>query len=300
MSKHCRRFAVALISTCLICSFASLTAEGSGVEPSPILWTEPSAVEARDLFYGIGGRSGAPDVTQEFEYIKGNREKLLRDSRGRIWEIRKTGSSKAEITSQRILWALGYHSDQEYFVATARIKGQNGLSDVALKLFNSDLRQKGTWSWASNPFVNSKELEGLLAVMLLINNLALDDNNNDIVVDSPAGTEIYYVSQINSAFSGSGGVFRRDGANPNHYAKSTFIDKTKDGYIYFRCKVLNAREPARIKIESGKWISLLLSRLSDSQLSDAFRAGNFTSSESEAFVRAMRLRIGQLQTASSQ
>jgi hypothetical protein len=300
VSKHCRRFAVAFISLWLICPLASLTAGGSGVEPSRILWTEPSAVESRDLFYGIGGESGAPDATHEFEYIKGKQKKLLRDSRGRIWEIRKNGSSRAEITSQRILWALGYHSDQEYFVATARIKGQNQLSDVALKLLNSDFRQKGTWSWASNPFVNSKELEGLLAVMLLINNLALDDKNNEIAVDSPAGTEIYYISQINSAFGGCGGVFKRDGANPSHYAKSTFIDKTKDGYIYFHCKVLNTPEPARIKIESGKWISLLLGELSDSQLLGAFKAGNFTSSESEAFVRAMRLRIGQLQTASSQ
>jgi hypothetical protein len=38
----------------------------------------------------------------------------------------------------------------------------------------------------------------------------------------------------------------------------------------------------------------LLSRLSDKQLADAFRAGGFTSAEIDTFVRATRKRINDL------
>ena len=291
---------VVLAGLCLITGLDQANAGAPDGGQNRTLWTDPSDLESRDLLYGNGGKSGVPDATQEFEYIRGNRQRLLQDVSGRIWEVRKGESGNAEIASQRILWALGYYSDQEYFVSAARIKGQKRQSDVVLRLLNGDLHRKDvTWAWSSNPFVQSKELEGLLAVMLLMDNLELDDKNNAIAVDSLAKTEIYYVSRIRSAFGGCGGVLNGSRANPTHYAKAGFIEKTDAGYVYFHCKVRNSSEPAKISIESAKWISQLLSRLSDSQLSSAFKAGNFTSPESEAFVRAMRSRIGQIQAASS-
>lgn len=294
-----RRVFPMFFAVCLTFSSIGVGKAALDSEPSRLVWAEPTDLESRDLLYGIGGKSGAPDAGEEFERISKNREELLRDSGGRIWEIQKDSTSKAEVASQRILWALGYHSDQEYYVPSARIKGHKTLTNVVLKLFNSDLPQKGSWSWASNPFVQSRELEGLLAVMMLINNLDLDDKNNKIAVDVANRTEIYYVTKISSSFNNPGRAFHKSEANPAQYAKSSFIDKTENGNIYFHYPVLPTHEPATIKTDSGKWISELFGRLSDSQLSDAFKAGNFTPTESEAFVRAVRSRIDQLRTASS-
>jgi hypothetical protein len=49
-----------------------------------------------------------------------------------------------------------------------------------------------------------------------------------------------------------------------------------------------------ITVEDAKWIGDLLSRLSDEQLTDAFRAGNFTAEEIQMLVPAVRARINQL------
>ena len=49
-----------------------------------------------------------------------------------------------------------------------------------------------------------------------------------------------------------------------------------------------------ITVDDARWIGSLLSRLSDAQLADAFRAGNFTSEEIQMLVAATRSRINQL------
>ena len=49
-----------------------------------------------------------------------------------------------------------------------------------------------------------------------------------------------------------------------------------------------------ITIEQAKWIGGLLSRLSDKQLNDAFRAANYTPDEIKLLTDTMRARINQL------
>src|SRR5262245_22098605 len=39
-------------------------------ESAKLLWVDPSDIESRDLFYGIGGKSGAPDTASRFKFIE--------------------------------------------------------------------------------------------------------------------------------------------------------------------------------------------------------------------------------------
>jgi hypothetical protein len=47
-------------------------------------------------------------------------------------------------------------------------------------------------------------------------------------------------------------------------------------------------------VEQSKWIGTWLSQLTDQQISDAFRAANYSPEEVEALTRAVRARIEQL------
>jgi len=49
-----------------------------------------------------------------------------------------------------------------------------------------------------------------------------------------------------------------------------------------------------VTVENARWMGNLLGRLSDKQLSDAFRSGGFSESEIQVYVRAVRGRINQL------
>jgi hypothetical protein len=49
-----------------------------------------------------------------------------------------------------------------------------------------------------------------------------------------------------------------------------------------------------VPVEDARWIGSLLSRLSDEQLRDAFRAANYDQATTDGFVSALRGRIDQL------
>jgi hypothetical protein len=50
-----------------------------------------------------------------------------------------------------------------------------------------------------------------------------------------------------------------------------------------------------IRVENAKWMGYMLARLSEKQLTDAFRAGGYSNSEISTLVRAMQERIKELQ-----
>lgn len=51
---------------------------------------------------------------------------------------------------------------------------------------------------------------------------------------------------------------------------------------------------SNISVENAKWIGTWLSRLTDKQLSDAFRAANYSPDEVQVLTAATRARINQL------
>jgi hypothetical protein len=50
----------------------------------------------------------------------------------------------------------------------------------------------------------------------------------------------------------------------------------------------------KISVEDARWVGELLSRLSDRQLADAFRAANYTPEEIRALTEVVRSRINAL------
>jgi hypothetical protein len=286
----------------------------------PVLWREPVDIESRDLYYGPGGRDGAPDPSAPFTFVRhsksgAQKKVIVEDKHGREWTVKFGQEARPETTATRIVWAAGYHVDQNYFVPYARIVGKENIEarDVRFERLDDGYKEAGTWSWKENPFVGTRELDGLKTLMALMKNWDLKSANNKILTPkrNPGG-RIYYVSDLGATFGMTGSFYNRapllgdlppsilsDGkakGNPEEFAGERFIKEVRGGRIYFyggRTRVRKALNG--VSVASARWMGNLLGRLSDKQLVDAFRAGGFNAAETSLYVSILRARIIQLQ-----
>ena len=110
----------------------------TGNEGHPVLWKEPAHPESLDLFYGPGGRDGAPDLTRKFTYIgpdtNGTQKKIyVKDDSNREWIVKFGAEARPETVATRIVWAMGYHTDEDYFVRRVHIEGMPGGDAVNVR-----------------------------------------------------------------------------------------------------------------------------------------------------------------------
>ncbi|HEX8183497.1 MAG TPA: hypothetical protein VF747_02060, partial [Blastocatellia bacterium] len=285
-------------------------------EGTPVLWMEPTDIESRDLFHGPGGAQGAPEPSGKFTFKQrsssGTSEKIIvEDDKGREWTVKFGAESKPETTATRIIWAAGYHVDQDYFVSRTRILGRGDFDvwDVRFERRDDGMKELGVWSWHSNPFMGSRELQGLKVLMALINNWDLKEVNNKISrPNKESGGDrsqrVYYVADLGGTLGSTGSFFRKipgfgsapagTKGVPEDYANQVFIDGVQGGNVIFHYEGKDPKALEGITVENARWMGNLLGRLSDKQLSDAFRAGGFSESETSIYVRAMRKRIDEL------
>jgi hypothetical protein len=287
-----------------------------------ILWQDPGEIEHCDLFYGPGGQAGSPDPAGKFTYVSdqptGTQKKIIvKDDQGRTWTVKFGPEARPETAASRIVWAVGYHANQDYFVKEAHIEGYSEpvIYNVRFQRRDDGYKTIGNWSWESNPFVGTRELDGLKTLMALLNNWDLKELNNKVArprAKEEEGRLIYYVSDLGATFgrtrSGYGGIpFTRDmpadrgpgkrkaKGDPEAYASEKFITEKRDGKIIFYLGRTRGRRLLKdVPAENARWIGSLLARLSAEQLSDAFRAGGFSDGEVESYVNTMRKRIHEL------
>jgi hypothetical protein len=68
----------------------------------------------------------------------------------------------------------------------------------------------------------------------------------------------------------------------------------KNGQVVFHYKGKNPKALEGVSVENARWMGDLLGRLSDKQLSDAYRSGGFSDAEVLTYVKATRERINEL------
>lgn len=287
---------------------------------SVVMWEAPVDLEQRNLFYGIGGKKGAPDLSGRFTFIErkangGHWKKIIvQDDRDRRWVVKFGPEARPETVASRIVWAVGYHTDQDYFVRRVRIEGygDDDVTDVRFERDDDGFKKVERWAWDSNPFAGARELDGLKVLMALLNNFDLKTLNNKIVRPSKtkggeAAKLIYYVSDLGATLGSTGKWFTSlplfgelpagTQGNPKDYAEHRFIAGVSHGLVSFHNKRQRAcRALEGVRVENARWMGNLLARLSDKQLSDAFRAGGFDEAETAVYLRALRDRISQLQS----
>jgi hypothetical protein len=281
-----------------------------------VLWTERD-IEALDMFYGPGGKAGSPDVASTFMFDgvdrDGTQKKIIvLDDRGRQWTVKYGPEARPETAASRIIWAMGYHADQDYFVEAAPIlglpRGEYEAREVRFERRDDGLSADGVWQWRDNPFIGTREFDGLKTLMVVLNNWDLKTSNNKVVRAPQADltNRVFYVGDVGATFGRTGslthmifGIFGPVSAGTKgkaqHYAAQELIDDVRDGVVKFHYKGRLPDAVSRVPLIHAKWMGDMLARLSDAQLEDTFRAAGYNPSEVATLVHALRERTRQLQ-----
>lgn len=271
-----------------------------------VMW-EPVNIAGRDLFYGPGGREMEPDLSR-ITFIKkesggANKKYRIKDGSGRIWVAKLGVEARPETAAVRLLYGLGYKTEINYLVPTITIPGKGTFRNVRLEARPDDVERLGVWKWKQNRFSGTQEFQGLKIMQIFMTNWDVLDKQNEILqVQGPNGPELHYIiSDLGRTFGKYGNnnlpiIYRlgRKTGNPRAYSNASFIDGYKNGKIDWGIKGKNRGIYKDVKIGDARWLLDKLSRLSDSQIEDAFRAANYQPAEVDMYRVAVKRRISEL------
>jgi hypothetical protein len=289
------------------------------VEPTPVLWRDPGAVDPTALLWGPGGPDRAPVPPFRFvsEDMSGTKPKVeVTDARGTAWSVKFDHAEvPAEIAAGRIMWALGYLVDETYLVTDGVIDGVGALERASeaigpagrFKSARFERRPQGVerrsgWTIQENPFVGSKELSGLILAVALLNNWDFRPGNTAVLrITGAVEEDQYIVSDWGTAFGrmGSGLLDNRSRWNLEHFQEDTkFILRADDRIVelYYQA---DGPERARVPLEHARWFSGLASRLTDQHLRQAFVAAGASEHEVRGFSARLQARLAELRDATA-
>lgn len=299
---------------------------------NPVLWQDPGDIANKDMLHGSGGVKHQPQAPFTFvgEARTGTNPKFdVRDANGKRWRVKLGSEARPEVVASRLLWAVGYFTNEDYNLQEATIDGlhlkrgadmvhNSAVTDARFERKPGDDKKIGVWRWKSNPFRTSREFNGLRVMMAVMNNWDLKDVNNAVYADAKHDRTVFLVSDIGATFASNDEHVRHDTDKGNlvSYQGSKFITKTEKMTVSFGTPML----PGGLVLRQGpillgemlrrsaldwigqdiprgdaRWIGGLLGQLSHQQLEDAFHAGNFSPEDSDAFVKIVEARIAELQ-----
>ncbi|HUR34592.1 MAG TPA: hypothetical protein VM032_12405 [Vicinamibacterales bacterium] len=262
------------------------------------LWVDPGP-NPRNLEFGVGGNHPRPEPDAQYEVIEKDTRGFsityrVRDSRGAEWNVKIGPEAQTEVVASRLLWALGYHQLPSYFVerwiAVDNARGQL-LGGARFRPRDLALQSKGIWSWQANPFVGTREYNGLLSVLMLINSTDLKNDNNEIyeVEGEPRerARRWYIVKDLGASFGETGRVDPRRGYLEG-FEREPFLEAPSDRYARFAFRGRHQELLRRIPVVDLQWACQRVLAVTDRQWRDAFRAGNYDELATERYVARIR------------
>lgn len=289
------------------------------------VWRDPGDIGALDLALGPGEPPQPP-----FQFINehntGSQPTVsVRDAKGREWRVKWGSEVRTETFGTRLAWALGYFAEQTHFLAEGEIRGAHDLSrakdciDDNHRFTDARFELTGEpdvvkhfdahgWAWNDNPFVGSRELNGLKILMMLVSNW---DNKDVRDVARGSNTAIfehrlrkhvhearYLIIDWGAALGAWGSnIVQRGRWDPEAYAAQNelFVTGVDDGLVKWGYQGQRTTDLTYdITVEDVRWFYKLAGALGDDQLRAAFRASGATSQEVEQFTAAIRGRIEKL------
>jgi len=268
-----------------------------------VMWVEPTDITSRDLYLGPGGEAMRPDLSQ-VTFIKqetgGHTTKYrVRDGQGREWVAKLGNEAQSETAASRLVWAAGYYTDITYFVPQVQVEGKGTLKDVRFEARPKDIKRYDVeWEWDANPFKGKPELQGLKVMAVLLNDWDLKVQNNRVLLvknETTGDSELHYiVSDWGATLGKTGNAITHNRNSPKDYAHTRLIKKVDAGKVVFDFHATHANILENVSVADAKWLARILSQLSDKQISDAFRAANYSADEIDELTKAFRSRVDEL------
>jgi hypothetical protein len=294
-----------------------------------LIWRSPGDIATLDLAAGPGGRDGEPRPPFTFveEHLTGSQPCVsVRDARGLKWRIKWGDEVNAEALATRLAWAAGYFVEITYFVPEGRIEGVAGLQrasscvDQECRFQNArfELDEEGvrkhfeehSWAWNDNPFVGTRELNGLKIIMMWLSNWDSKDvrdvarGSNTAIFEYQVGSGLrearYLITDWGGAFGRWGSVVTRGRWDCRAFdAESPSFVLGHDGeFLRFGYSGQRTSDIADgIRLSDARWLLERLSHLTEAQIAAAVQASGGTPEEISCFARALRARLDMLAAA---
>ncbi len=296
-----------------------------------VLWHKPAPTTREDWICGPGGCDRRP--APPFQFVREDASQsspkvLVRDSRGRNWDVKFGSKVIPECFASRFLHALGYFVEDTYFVKSGALERVGHLTrtrsfigrDGSFTRARFELRDEpdlvfqrnSAWSWANNPFAGTRELAGLKIVMMLLSNWdAKDARNgqtdaNTAVFRIPGGSSggpqlAFSVYDWGSTLGGWGGGWHSDRSDCAAYTTDTarFVEGVRDGQIEFGYSGKHADDLREgITVDDVRWLLTWLRPITDEDIRTALEASGATDRQTGCWTHAIRNRVEQLEAVS--
>jgi hypothetical protein len=258
----------------------------------------------------------------------------VKDARDVVWSVKMGEEAQAETVATRIVWSMGFFADEAYYFDRVEVsnlprlsRGQNFVEGntivrgVRFEPKRKDVQRGATWDWLDNPFVGQREFNGLKVMMVLLANYDTRLDNNQIYTTKNTQTDEwearYVVNDIGATFGHVGGLGGKRAKNSlEDFRSGKFVESVENGMVnfdyntkpkgaggffasvfkggYAKRQANKEKAMRSIPVEDARWIGSMLSKLSDEQLRDAFRAANYDKATTDGFVAVLRARINEL------
>ena len=291
-----------------------------------LIWRDPGDPASLDLASGPGGRNGAPVPPFVFveEHLNGSRPCVsVRDARGRKWRVKWGDEVNVETLATRLAWAAGYFAEVTYFVAEGRVERAPSLARAAACLDEHgafrdarfELDEEGvikhfdahSWSWNDNPFLGSRELNGLKIVMMWVSNWDAKDvrdvarGSNTAIFEFPGAAGMrearYLVIDWGGALGRWGSIVTRGRWDCHAFAEenAAFVTGVDGEFVRFGYTGQRTADIANgIRVSDVQWMMQRMDRLTEQQIAEAVRVSGGTAEEVAVFARAIRGRLDTL------
>lgn len=265
------------------------------------LWVEPKNIAARDMFLGPGSPKDVPSRDSVYTVIgqdaSGNSFGYdVTDEQGRTWDLKVGIEAQPELVASRVLWAIGYHQPVMHFVPTWKKKGDEAMPQSSARFrLQSDHKSDGDWSWQSNQFSGTRQMKGLLVANLLLNNWDLKDTQNRIYTSGDRATQPKrrFVVQDLGAALGRTAWPTGNRNNIDDFESQNLIASVKDGVITFDYHARHRELLEDITPEDVAWVCGLMSRITDKQWTDTFRAASYPNDVAARYIAKLKSKIAE-------
>jgi hypothetical protein len=300
--------------------------------PRPLLatrhriWHEVHTAEANDLRYGPGGPVYVPEPPFEFveELMTGSHPCVaVRDAKQRLWRVKWGYEAKPESFCVRFAAACGYFAEVTHYVASGRIDhvtlltraraliaDDGSFTDARFELEDRSVRMlfdEHSWAWHDNPFVGTRQLDGLKIVVMLLSNWDSKDRRD---VSRGSNTAIFeypvsrFASEARYLITDWGGAMGKWGTTivsrgrwdvAGFEAQTPgFVAAVRDGVVDFGYQGQRSEIGRGIPVAHVRWFYRKARRITEPALRTGLLASGATEEEAARFARALIARIDAL------
>jgi hypothetical protein len=276
------------------------------------LWSTPNDITARDLFHGAGGAEMTPKTDAPFTWVATDTTGYspgfdVRGPDGREWSVKLGPEAQTEVVASRILWALGYHQPPTYYVSSWQMSGGPGgrQPGARFRAAFEDAKVVDDWSWSRNAFIGTQPYHGLIVANVLINNWDWKTSNNKIYRFSD-GTQRYVVRDLGASLGKTSpsrllwvlpiptrGFGQGSRNNVDDFESQGFIKRVDENAVDFDFHTIYGSVVDLVRPSDVRWTVELLSRVTDAQWEDAFRAAEYAPEVRSRYIRKIKAKIAE-------